>query len=496
MQRQYCMVSLHGLELKGGKISPMNNNPQLGRKLKKANKAWIQPFQDGAGARYQQIARQIVDAVRDGVLRPGDRLPPQRDLAQTMGVDLTTVTRAYTEVRHAGLLDAHGAGGSYIANSLAERDQTVDLGMNIPPLLGSDAFGRMMQTGMAYAQEQLSDGTLMSYHVGAGSKTDREAAATWLEPVLGRISPDRILVCPGAQSALSAILLAYSQPGDVIAAENLTYPGLLAAGRVLQRTVVSVAADHEGMRPDDLDRVCKTQSPRFIYLVPTIHNPTATTMSVERREAIYAVASRYGTAVIEDDPYWLLAGDAPPPLATLAGRSAKVAVFYISTLSKCLAPGLRTAYVVMPEARPMEPMLDALRAITLMTNQSMVLMTTSWVRNGQAREMLQKIRRELEQRQKLAARILPGILHAHPHGLHLWLALPEKLAQYRLIQTAQEQGLGIANSDAFCVQEPAPNAIRLSLGGASDQASLTTALEKLSEILGFADVATARSVIV
>ncbi|MDU7589587.1 MAG: PLP-dependent aminotransferase family protein, partial [Acidovorax sp.] len=366
----------------------------------------------------------------------------------------------------------------------------------IPPLLGSDAFGRMMQTGMAYAQEQLSDGTLMSYHVGAGSKTDREAAATWLEPVLGRISPDRILVCPGAQSALSAILLAYSQPGDVIAAENLTYPGLLAAGRVLQRTVVSVAADHEGMRPDDLDRVCKTQSPRFIYLVPTIHNPTATTMSVERREAIYAVASRYGTAVIEDDPYWLLAGDAPPPLATLAGRSAKVAVFYISTLSKCLAPGLRTAYVVMPEARPMEPMLDALRAITLMTNQSMVLMTTSWVRNGQAREMLQKIRRELEQRQKLAARILPGILHAHPHGLHLWLALPEKLAQYRLIQTAQEQGLGVANSDAFCVQEPAPNAIRLSLGGASDQASLTTALEKLSEILGFADVATARSVIV
>ena len=144
----------------------------------------------------------------------------------------------------------------------------------------------------------------------------------------------------------------------------------------------------------------------------------------------------------------------------------------------------------------MEPMLDALRAITLMTSQSMVLMTTSWVRNGQAREMLQKIRRELEQRQKLAARILPGILHAHPHGLHLWLALPEKLAQYRLIQTAQEQGLGVANSDAFCVQEPAPNAIRLSLGGASDQASLTTALEKLSEILGFADAPPARSVIV
>lgn len=474
----------------------MNNNPPLGRKLKKANRAWIQPFQDGGGARYQQIARQIIDAVRDEVLRPGDRLPPQRDLAQAMGVDLTTVTRAYTEVRHAGLLDAQGASGTYIANSLAERDQAVDLSMNIPPLLGSDTFGRMMRTGMTYAQGQLSDGNLMSYLVGAGSKTDREAAATWLEPALGRVKPDRILVCPGAQSALSAILLAHSQPGDVIAAENLTYPGLLAAGRVLQRTVVSVAADHEGMLPDDLDRVCKTQSPRFIYLVPTIHNPTATTMSAERREAIYAVASRYAVAIIEDDPYWLLAGNAPPPLATLGGSSAKLPVFYISTLSKCLAPGLRTAYVVMPHAGPMEPMLDALRAITLMTNQSMVLMTTSWIRNGQAREMLLKIRRELEQRQKLATRTLPGILHSHPHGLHLWLALPERLAQYRLIQTAQEQGLGVANSDAFCVQEPAPNAIRLSLGGASDQASLMTALEKLAEILQTSEHSARQSFIV
>lgn len=467
-----------------------------GRKLKKANRAWIQPFQEGAGARYQQIARQIVDAVKDGVLQPGDRLPPQRDLAQAMGVDLTTVTRAYTEIRLAGLLDAQGAGGSYIASSLADRDQTIDLGMNIPPLLGSDAFRRLMQTGMAYVQEQVGDGTLMSYHTGAGARADREAAALWLEPALGRVNPDRVIVCSGAQSAISALLLARSQPGDVIAAENLTYPGLLAACRVLQRPVASVAADREGMIPDDLERVCKTQHPRLIYLVPTIHNPTATTMSAKRREAIYAVAARYQVAIIEDDPYWLLAGEAPPPLTTLGGSTANVPVFYISTLSKCLAPGLRTAYVVMPQSEPLEPMLDALRVITLMTNQSMVVMATHWIRNGWAKDMLLKIRHELAARQKLAARILPGILHAHPHGLHLWLSLPAKLDQYRLIQTAQEQGLGVANSDAFCAHEAAPHAIRLSLGGASDQTRLTTALEKLSDILRADQPLPRRSVVV
>lgn len=413
-----------------------------------------------------------------------------------MGVDLTTVTRAYNEVRLAGLLDAHGAGGTYISSSLTDRDQSIDLSMNIPPLLGSESFSRLMQSGLAHVQGQIGDAALMSYHVGSGAKLDREAAAMWLEPILGRVSPDRLLVCPGAQSALSAIVLAYSQPGDAIAAESLTYPGFLAACRVLQRSVVSVATDGEGMVPEDLDRVCKVHQPKLVYLVPTIQNPTATTMSAQRREAIHAVASRHGVAIIEDDPYWLLAGDAAPPIATIAEHEGVVPVFYVSTLSKCLAPGLRTAYVSMPRSESMEPMLDALRAITLMTHQGAVSMATNWIRSGLAKDMLQKIRHELGQRQKLAARILPGIQHAHPHGLHLWLALPSRSDQYRLIQIAQEQGLGVANSDAFSVQEGAPNAIRLSLGGAADQGSLVRALEKLSEILGTADAPAKRLVIV
>lgn len=474
----------------------MDNTRPLPRKLKKPNRAWIRSLEQGRGARYRQIADQIIGAVRDGVLGAGDRLPPQRDLAQELGVDLTTVTRAYNEVRLTGLLDAHGAGGTYVAAALADQDRTIDLSMNIPPLLGGESFVRLMHSGLAQVQERAGDGALMSYHVGGGSRPDREAAAAWLEPIIGRVGPDRLLICPGAQSALSAILLAYTQAGDAIAAERLTYPGLLAACRVLQRNVLSVAMDEEGMVPEDLDRVCRLHRPSLIYLVPTIQNPTASTMSAQRREAIHRVASRHRIGIIEDDPYWLLAGDAPPPLACIGEHEAGAPVFYVSTLSKCLAPGLRTAYVLMPRSAGMEPMLDALRAITLMAHQSAVSMATSWIRNGMAGEMLQKMRDELGQRQKLAARILPGILRAHPNGLHLWLELPSRLDQYRLVQIAQEQGLGVASSDAFCAQDAAPGAIRLSLGGVTHRASLVSALEKLSEILGAADVPARRLVIV
>lgn len=453
-------------------------NPQTSRKLKKPNRTWIRPFQEGGGARYQQIARQIIDAVNDGVLRSGDRLPPQRDLAQAMGVDLTTVTRAYTEVRQAGLLDAHGAGGTYIASSAAAGN-TVDLSMNIPPFLGSSMTARLFQAGMGLAQERLAGGELLSYHVGAGARADRDAAAQWLAPALGQVDTGRIVICPGAQAAIAAVLLARTQPGDTIVADTLTYPGLLAAARVLQRTVVAVDGDAEGMRPDLLEQACRERRPALLCLTPTIHNPTTITLSAARRHALMDVAARHRLALLEDDPYWLLAGDAPPPLATLPGAPA----YYVATLSKTLAPGLRTAYLVVPPSEPLEPVLDALRSISLMAPQCMVTVATQAIRSGQAQDLLARIRIELGQRQQLAARILPGRPRAHPHGLHLWLDLPPRMDQYRLIQTAQEHGLGVTGSDVFSLQEGASDAIRVSLGGAADQGSLARALETLADIL-------------
>lgn len=474
----------------------MKQRQPIARKHKKQNIMWIRPLEREGGARYQQIARQVINAVDDGVLKPGDRLPAQRELANTMGVDLTTVTRAYKELRLAGLLEAHGAGGSYIASYLGNNEQIIDLSMNIPPLLGVDGFSRRMGSSLSYMRDHADDASLMSYHVGAGSRFDREAAARWLVPIFGELDPDQLLISAGAQPAISAIILAYSRPGDSIVAEKLTYPGFLAACRVLQRQVLPVETDDEGMLPDDLERVCKENKPKIIYVVPTISNPTATTMSLARRQAIYDIAVRYDIAIIEDDPYWLLAGDAPLPIAALAQDSRRAPVFYISTVSKCLAPGLRTAYVLLPTLESTEKIQEALRAIMLMPNQSTVSMTSHLIRNGSAKEILQGLRRELSQRQEIASGIIPGIRQAHPHGLHLWLELPEYVDQYRLIQSAQEQGLGVASSEAFCVQEQSANALRISLGGAKDQHGLTIALEKLADILRGVEKKPQRQIIV
>ncbi|OZI77189.1 PLP-dependent aminotransferase family protein [Bordetella genomosp. 12] len=455
----------------------------LSPRLKKANLSWVRPLVAGAGARYRQIATQILTAVEDGVLRPGDRLPPQRELAQTLGVDLTTVTRAYAEVRQQGMLEAQGAGGTYVAYSGAGSGATIDLGMNIPPLLGSAAFSQMLAQASGAAQAAADGMDLMSYHVGAGAQRHRQAGAQWLRPMIGETDSERVVVCPGAQSAIAALLLAKSQSADAIACDALTYPGFLAAARLLQRQAIGVKSDAHGMDPADLERVCEQHRPAMLYLNPTIQNPTTLTLSLERRAALLRVAQKYALPVIEDDPYWRLAEQAPSTMFSLAAQTPSAPVYYVSTLSKCMAPGLRTAYLVVPGGEPLSPVLDALRSLALMPAAWMTEMASAWIESGTALQWLAQVKEELRHRQAIAASILPGPIQADPNGLHLWLQLPRDIDLYRLTQTALQQGVSVTDSGSFAAGPASPMALRVSLGGALDRARLAHGLDCLAALL-------------
>lgn len=97
------------------------------------------------------------------------------------------------------------------------------------------------------------------------------------------------------------------------------------------------------MLPDMLEQACRRHQPALVYLNPTLQNPTALTMPERRRKELAAIARRCKVRIVEDDPYWRLADAAPPPFAALAPEQ----VIYISTLSKCLTPGLRVAFVLI-----------------------------------------------------------------------------------------------------------------------------------------------------
>jgi DNA-binding transcriptional MocR family regulator len=442
--------------------------------------AWLSGFAPGAGPRYVQLATFIERAIATGALRPGDRLPPQRMLADLLGVNLTTVTRGLNEAHRRHLIESRGPLGTFVAPSRVELAQLVDLSMNIPPPPADVDLEALLRDGMSQVLIRSDIDLLMTYHLGGGSKADRTAGAQWLKPVLGTVDRAKVVVCPGAQPALAALILSATQVGDTILTEPLVYPGLPLVARQLGRRVECVATDAEGMRPDALEAACREHGARLLYLNPTLQNPTAATMPASRRLEIGAVAARFAVRIVEDDPYWLFAEDAPPPFARLMPQQT----YYLSTLSKCLSPGLRTAYLVLPDTQSEAPFLASLRSLSLMSTPLTTALVAQWMHDGSAARLLAGVQAEARSRQQLARRILGGAgSTGNAGGIHVWHALPGHWSANELTAFARSEGLVVAPASAFHSGTHAPNAVRISLGGCAGRAELGAALRKLADML-------------
>ena len=445
--------------------------------------AWVGAFTANGGPRYLQIVEFMEIGISNQLLNPGDRLPPQRQLAEKLNVDLTTITRAYKEAQRRNLLEARGAAGTFVSAPKVDLTQMVDLSMNIPPRPVGIDLDDMLRQGLSQVLIRSDVDLLMTYHLGGGSVADRTAGSMWLEPMMGHVHADRVVVCPGAQAAIAALITALSKPGDVILTEPMIYPGLLVAARQLGRRVVTMEVDEEGALPESMAELCQRHQARLAYFNPTLQNPTTKTLSTARREAIAQVANAAGVYLIEDDPYWHFTDGQVHPLAYYAPKQT----FYISTLAKCLLPGLRTAYIVAPDKYPVEQLLTALRSFVLMSAPLMTALTTQWIHDGSAGTLLNAIRNEAQERFNLARRILGSNLSGPAGGIHIWHSLPSGWDGHYFTQRARIEGLNIISHEAFCATEQIRAAqqtthIRISLGTALSRFELVNALRRLTDL--------------
>jgi DNA-binding transcriptional MocR family regulator len=441
--------------------------------------SWLPRLAGNKGPRFLQIADALQAAVADGSLKPGDRLPPQRQLAAWLDVDLTTVTRAYDEARRRNLLEGRGARGTYVAAPKVELTAILDLSMNTPPPPAGVDFDDMLKQGLSQVLMRADNAALMTYHLGGGSDADRKAGARWLEPMFGQLDARQLVVCPGAQAAIAALILALTAPGDVILAEPTTYPGLRAAATQFGRHLIAVEADEQGMMPERLEEACRRHKPGLVYLNPTLQNPTTVTMPAHRRKEIAGIAQRCKVRIVEDDPYWLLADAPPPPVATFAPGE----VVYISTLSKCLTPGLRVAFVLIRDPDERERFLVALRAFALMAAPLTAALATQWILDGSADGLLEGVRNEARLRHRMARDMLAGRYGGAGDGLHVWLELPAYWNSAQLARAAAGEGIAVTPAEAFAIGSGSVNAIRISLGSIHDRGRLRAGLQRLSDLL-------------
>jgi DNA-binding transcriptional MocR family regulator len=456
---------------------------------------WTPTIEDRAGPLYLRIVDALALDIGRGQLRRGQSLPTHRALAKALGIDLTTVTRAYAEAKRRGLTEARVGQGTFVSESAGETrlppiaTTEIDLSMNLPPQPAeADLEGRVAR-GIAALACEVGLARYLTYRPAGGTDDERAAAAAWIRSRLPGIDADRLVISAGTQAALAALLVSVTKRGDAILTEALTYPGFRAAAALSGVELIGVAMDPHGVVPDALASACRRHRPRLIYLTPTIHNPTTASMTSARRRQVAGVITKANVLLIEDDAY----GQLDPDGATLASLIPE-RTYLAASLSKCVAPGLRVSFIATPDRAAADILTGALSATTQMSTPLTTALAIRWLQDGSADAVIAAIRAEAAFRQKLAAQALTGHpFAAHPHGHHVWLPLPAGWSRAQFAGHLQRRGLAVVTSDAFNVGAEAPNAIRVSLGAARSRAELARGLDILAALLRFS--ATARQIV-
>lgn len=447
---------------------------------------WTPQISSEASSLYRGLADAIAGDIEGGRLRPGDRLPPQRRLAEFLEVDLTTVSRGYAEAQSRGLIESKVGRGTFVVDRSKSagvgdprRGEEIDLTMNLPPEPSDPVLLARMQEGVSAAAADLT--ALLRYQSSVGAEVDRQAARVCLAERGVQAELDRIAITPGANATMFAILSVIAPEGGVVLSERITYSGGQAIARRCGCQLVGLEEDAEGITPEALEHAIQKHRPRALYLNPTLNNPTTRTMPPNRRKEIAAVLRKHSLPLIEDDAYGFLPAAAPAPIASLVPELS----WFIGGLAKIFGGGLRLAFTIAPNARCAYQLGQALKTTTVMPPMLSAAVMTRWIENGTANLVRDFVRVEAGARQAIAAEVLKGFeVEGQPEALNIWLRLPERASRADAVARMQGVRIGILPSDPFVVTGEPPEALRICLGGAIGREELRAGLSRLANTLG------------
>jgi len=445
------------------------------------------PIFEGDDPLYIQIADQIERGVRAGNLADGELLPSIRDLAVRTGINMSTVTRAYREAERRGIVAGTTGSGTYVTgldiarSSMASPEPysrgMIEMGI-VSPLSYLDPD---LSSALRAVSRRRNLSSFLRYHAPEGSVSHREAGRIWMKKYGADYSADDICVCAGSQHALSCVLLSHFREGDRIAADALTYPGFKTCAAMLKIKCIPVAMDGSGMIPDELDAVCRREHIKGVYLMPSMQNPTASSMDETRRDAIAETAARHGLLVIEDDAYIHSADKPGVPMAVrLPDRTV-----YIAGMSKAMGAGLRISFAAASRDSRIK-IAQAIVNTVWMTPPLNAEIMSGWIRDGSAERTIAAKMKEARVRNRIARRVFGDTAYgSSAHGHYIWLPMREGVSAKKFEYSMRIKGINLFAAEKFAVGNYiSDNAVRISLTTVESREELTRALEQISAVRG------------
>ncbi|MBB3543411.1 PLP-dependent aminotransferase family protein [Rhizobium sp. BK399] len=439
-----------------------------------------------ANSEYLKLADTIAAQIAAGALKPGDRLPPQRAFAYERKIAVSTASRVYAELLRRGLVVGEVGRGTFISGEARRgaaapgepRDVRIDLEFNYPTLPNQTAIVARSLEGLG---QPAALEIALRQATSVGTRGIRDVAAAYFARTEWSPNPEQLVFTGNGRQSIAAALAAVVPNGGRCGVEALTYPFIKGVAIRLGISLVPLAMDSSGLRPDALRKAHQEANLSAIYVQPAVHNPLGTTMPASRRRDLVRAADELDLWIVEDNVYSFL--EDGPPLASLSPDRCIV----VDSLSKKIAPGLTLGFIVPPPALR-ESVMAAVRSGGWTASGFAFAAAERLMTDGAAAELARLKRGDAQVRQALAAECLAGFdFQANPNCYHLWLTLPQHWRSQSFVAAAARRDIALTPSTTFAVNPGhAPNAVRLALAAPSiDQ--LETGLRTLAALLRSSD---------
>lgn len=259
---------------------------------------------------YLSLAKQLERDISQGFLIAGTKLPPQRELADFLDINFTTVTRAYKLCELKGLIYAVAGSGTFVA---ATASQSVTISSDNLPcgnidlgFISSFEQCNFMITPVikkVLSKRQVAE--LVDYNYPTGMPHHKSAGINWMKNLGLNVDEEHLAITSGALNGLTLILLALFEPGNRIAVDTYTFSNFIELAKMFHLQLIPVENDDEGMMPDILENKCKLNKIHGIFLMPSCANPTTIMMSYRRKKELADVIKKHNLILLEDDVYVL-----------------------------------------------------------------------------------------------------------------------------------------------------------------------------------------------
>lgn len=431
---------------------------------------------------YYCLADMMERDIKNGVLTANTMLPPQRELADYLDLNLSTITKAYKLCAMRGLVHAVVGKGTFVtpnANvtiSTLEKETAprIELAM-IHPFYSHNKLIRDMT--IEILKRPFSE-QLFEYSYPLGNPGQVQTGVKWLQRFGLDANEHNTMIASGAQNALATVLSSLFESGDRIAVDSYTYPNFISLANLLYLQLVAVESDEQGMRSDVLENICDNQNIKGIFIMPTGSNPTNMSLSDTRRKEIAKIIKDRNLIAIEDDNYSALMKKKCLPVTLGAPENS----IYISGLSKPLCPGVRIAYLYVP-SRYAVAMERGMLSQNLKISSLNIEIATELIRSGVDLKIIKEKREMAIKRNKIYYSYFPSET-PYLETYYQWLELPPGCSGRLCEVELAHEGVGVFGAERFSAgNQVKSNAIRIATCSTPNEQQLRQGLEAIKRFI-------------